>query len=505
MKKVQYLMKKFRGRLTDKEWYHQRFDGSPMFIFAIAEAETKKEVRKPEGTEADIRVCFFGNGKADWYLEMSDVKRGAKKIVDMAKKDPNISKKLLSAWKKDEKIFESYFLKEFPKINFKKLADHDLANAFLDAYYLFENRVTSSSIIDHYALGTDEFIANKLRQELKKSGQLKTSYKESQFTEIFSIATAPIHQSFINKDEIDLLKIILGKSKETLEDYQKRWYWSKNNYVTAQILDAGHFKKEIDTWKKSGKNLTRELKRIQATPGLNKQKKQRLFKKIKLSLHLKTLIKISEDFTWWQDERKRATYFNIDIGCKFLSEIGRRAGYTLDELKYAYPSEIKDVLFNKNPSRKELQKRFKGSGMIAVEGAFQIVMGEKIRELKKLVLGKKSHNDIRDFRGLSASTGKAVGPVKVVKSSTEIGKVKPGDILVAVMTRPDYIPAMKKAAAIVTNEGGITSHAAIISREFGIPCIIGTKIATEVLKDGEMVEVNANHGWVRKLNISKKK
>ncbi|MBI5230345.1 MAG: pyruvate, water dikinase [Candidatus Magasanikbacteria bacterium] len=60
-------------------------------------------------------------------------------------------------------------------------------------------------------------------------------------------------------------------------------------------------------------------------------------------------------------------------------------------------------------------------------------------------------------------------------------------------------PAMKKAAAIVTSEGGITSHAAIVSRELGIPSIIGTKIATEVLRDGDIVEVNANHGWVKKL------
>ena len=71
------------------------------------------------------------------------------------------------------------------------------------------------------------------------------------------------------------------------------------------------------------------------------------------------------------------------------------------------------------------------------------------------------------------------------------------------MTRPDYIIGIKKAAAIVTNEGGITCHAAIVSRELGIPCIIGTKIATEVFKDGDLVEVNANHGVVKKISVHK--
>jgi pyruvate, water dikinase len=65
------------------------------------------------------------------------------------------------------------------------------------------------------------------------------------------------------------------------------------------------------------------------------------------------------------------------------------------------------------------------------------------------------------------------------------------------MTSPDYVIGMKKAGAIVTDEGGITCHAAIVARELQIPCVIGTKNATKLLKDGQLVEVNANHGWVK--------
>ena len=75
--------------------------------------------------------------------------------------------------------------------------------------------------------------------------------------------------------------------------------------------------------------------------------------------------------------------------------------------------------------------------------------------------------------------------------------MKSGDIIVTTMTTPDYLMAMKMAAAIVTEEGGLTSHAAIIARELGIPCIIGTKIATQVFKNGDMVEVDAEKGVVR--------
>ena len=97
---------KLNKLIKGKKWYHQRFDGSPMFLFAVGEAETRQEVRKLKRTEADVRVCFFSHGKADWYLDMKDVNRGAKVIIERAKRDPKISTKLLKAWEKDEKIFE---------------------------------------------------------------------------------------------------------------------------------------------------------------------------------------------------------------------------------------------------------------------------------------------------------------------------------------------------------------------------------------------------------------
>jgi len=99
-----------------------------------------------------------------------------------------------------------------------------------------------------------------------------------------------------------------------------------------------------------------------------------------------------------------------------------------------------------------------------------------------------------------ASKGCIRGKVKVLSSYKDTDKVKKGEILVASMTTPDYILAMEKAAAFVTDEGGITCHAAIIAREFGVPCIVGTKIATKVLKDGDFVEVDGKSGIIKKIS-----
>lgn len=111
-------------------------------------------------------------------------------------------------------------------------------------------------------------------------------------------------------------------------------------------------------------------------------------------------------------------------------------------------------------------------------------------------------HDVKEIRGTSAMPGQVRGRVRLVRLESQAELVQEGEILVSSMTDPDMVPAMKKSAAIVTDEGGMLCHAAIISRELKKPCVIGTKIATQVLRDGDMVEVDATVGVVRKLNIN---
>ncbi|UCH42548.1 MAG: phosphoenolpyruvate synthase, partial [Dehalococcoidales bacterium] len=98
--------------------------------------------------------------------------------------------------------------------------------------------------------------------------------------------------------------------------------------------------------------------------------------------------------------------------------------------------------------------------------------------------------------GAPASPGIASGPVKLVPDASEIDKVKEGDILIAEMTTPDFVPAMKRAVAIVTDRGGRTAHAAIVSRELGIPCVVGTGQSMAILKDGQVITVDGTNGKV---------
>lgn len=107
--------------------------------------------------------------------------------------------------------------------------------------------------------------------------------------------------------------------------------------------------------------------------------------------------------------------------------------------------------------------------------------------------------------GAAASVGRATGPVKVIHSPKDIDKILEGDVLVTEMTSPDYVPAMRRASAIVTDTGGRTSHAAIVSRELGIPCVVGSGTATSALKTGQLVTVDGASGKVYKGKVAMEK
>ncbi len=143
----------------------------------------------------------------------------------------------------------------------------------------------------------------------------------------------------------------------------------------------------------------------------------------------------------------------------------------------------------------DIEWAISGNSLYIVQSRPVTTMKKKGGDAAKQKLGSVANAKII-VRGLGATTGASGGKVRIIGGPKEIGKVESGDILVAKMTSPDYVPAMRRASAIVTDEGGITSHAAIVSRELGIPCIVGTTNATSVLKDGMMVTVDADHGLV---------
>ena len=137
--------------------------------------------------------------------------------------------------------------------------------------------------------------------------------------------------------------------------------------------------------------------------------------------------------------------------------------------------------------------------LITKDGTINLEKDEEKKRALKMLLEKKEKLEGNSIKGQCAYPGKATGRIKRVDFKTDMKNFNKGDILLSRSTNPEIIMAMEKAAAIITDMGGISCHAAIVSREMKKPCIIGTKIATKVLKEGDLVEVDAEKGIVTVL------
>jgi len=184
-----------------------------------------------------------------------------------------------------------------------------------------------------------------------------------------------------------------------------------------------------------------------------------------------------------------------------VEEIGKRFGYTRDEIFHMVKDEIA-TLDQRLVSHKALSDRIREFVTVIIDRNVNYLWGDDCERYLRDIDSIVSSDMPSELAGTVAHKGCVSGTARVVKSVSDVAKVQRGDVLVAPMTFPSLIAAMERAAAFVTDEGGILCHAAIISREMDKPCIIGTKIATQVLKDGDLVEVDANEGVVRILERS---
>lgn len=148
------------------------------------------------------------------------------------------------------------------------------------------------------------------------------------------------------------------------------------------------------------------------------------------------------------------------------------------------------------PTKQSLVSRYRNSALYFSKGKREIVTGPKVHAIETAIEKKYTKGNV--LKGMPAYGGLVRAVARIIFNPRNAA-FKKGEILVTGMTRPEYLPLMKKAAGFVTDAGGILSHAAIVSREMKKPCIVGTEIATKFLKDGQLVELNATKGIVKVL------
>lgn len=249
----------------------------------------------------------------------------------------------------------------------------------------------------------------------------------------------------------------------------------------------------------SNEDVSEKLAHVKSLPAEREKRVQEVLAKLNADEQFKELVKTARMFVYLRTYRTDKISNSFANGFRLFEEIGRRCGISRREVIDCPPNEIVAMEF---PPSEKIIERAKAVITKGINGKVYFTDGKtaiKLKEKLESAVGndKAEENVEQELRGMAAFKGKVQGKAKIILDNTDLNKVERGDILVAAMTTPDFVPAMERAAGFVTNEGGILCHAAIIAREMKKPCITGTKIATKLIKDGDIIEVDAEQGIVR--------
>lgn len=404
-------------------------------------------------------------------------------------------KSLNAAYTSDRKKLEKYenqfetdgrnYLKTAQSIaraKLNKLPDKELCSLYKD----YQDKLFCYSVFAWTSFILNNFISEKAVQIIDK--YISTSHKEKERQEIIDALFKPPKRAAILA-----LQHQVGKSKGNLN--QKEFNRLYDKYKWLSCLDIHNKPWTKTEFRKHVKSLNQNQK------GKNPKSLVRISCELSISPKDMEYLTIANKFVYIKDARDDYRRQGVYLALPMFAEIAKRMGLKSDEITFLLEKEIIDFLSGKLQIDPEIIKKRKNGFVLYLDKSNKPVclQGNFVSSiLEKFHLNQRDNN-VQTVKGMVACKGKAKGKAAIVKGVKDLEKVKKGYILVAVTTHPDYVPAMRIASAIVTDEGGITSHAAIVSREFGIPCIVGTKNATRMLKNGDLVEVDAINGIVTKI------
>jgi phosphohistidine swiveling domain-containing protein len=388
--------------------------------------------------------------------------------------------------------------------------------------FVYQKYFNSKKVIqDYYQQGID--LTKKFEQEAvkwKKSSDLSATFEK--YKELFkevcwihSIVSWWAIEAWQNDYEKVLTKLIKKASAEEKQDQIMDCLckpWKETSLIEIQNkLSSGASVQELaqeyqflrswvavwynhldESWFKS-------IEKSQQTESMmSKEEAIALLKPNQEELEFIEIAPYIIFFKDWRDDVRRKFVYTWHF---IFDKIAEHYDLDFNDLGYLTTDEISLALKeNKFPLETISARKEKGCVVTCEENEVKIKVYDIIPENFLQIMERvEDTSTSQEIKGMVAHPGKVVGPVRIMSSYHDLKRVEPGDILVANTTHPNYLPAMQKAAAFVTNEGGVVSHAAIVAREMKKPCIVGTKIATKVLQDNDLVEVDADQGIVKKI------
>jgi phosphoenolpyruvate synthase/pyruvate phosphate dikinase len=447
-----------------------------------------------------------------WCYDSNDVLAEAKDFVTKVMASPSYLVEIFNQWREIEKEFY-HLLMRLDKIDFTNLSLLEMKELYHQFKELYTEEYSSPMICDQTSFYAEIKIVEKLK-EITKGDRDK-------LREYLSTLSLPVSEFFLSKEQYDLYTIILNfidKNKKEvfllsldelkrtidpldlkeIQEHAQKYHWIQNNYLNIEKLSVDFFINRIKEHMLDESKVKNYVDNYFSILEKNKEEKAALVEELDLDLELKTILKISDLHGYWQDLRKKANITANYYVKLFMEVASKKTNVSFNEISMLTVDEF-ELLLKKGKLDLDFVKERKGEHAVVYLADERVhYQGGQAKKLFEIMQNKENVDNIVDFRGTPVSTGKVVATARIILDPNN-DTLKEGEILITGMTRPEFVPLMKKAVAVVTNEGGMTRHAAIISRELGLPCIVGTKIATKAIKDGDIIEVNANHGVVKIL------
>ncbi|MBW2967138.1 hypothetical protein KY362_01490 [Candidatus Woesearchaeota archaeon] len=282
-----------------------------------------------------------------------------------------------------------------------------------------------------------------------------------------------------------------------LNAHVDRYCWIPSDYESA-AWDRQHFIGMLKQLLKGTSDPVRKLEALKTQPASLRKKKDRIIKELDLDQETVKLFEAVADAGYLLDYKKERFTLSHYHMRHWIEEAAKRLNISIRQLRYMTMDEVKAALVNNRIDTAELDERYNYCVVIVDENGAEFYYKDEAKEMFRL-FQPTVDGDKTEIQGTCAQAGTVRGYARVMLSSRDQSKMQDGEVLITTMTTPDFVPAMKKAKAIITDEGGITCHAAIVSRELGTPCVVGTKIATRFFRTGDLVEIHAASGIVRKM------
>lgn len=289
-------------------------------------------------------------------------------------------------------------------------------------------------------------------------------------------------------------KLSPQEMQHRLEEHAQKYAWLDMYIYDGEPFPKDYFERRLEEYRNG--DPERQLKEREA----EKERRKVIFQKTigaadpalrNLILDIRELLFLKSDRI---DMHTQATYLALPL----LREVAQRIGVQQPKMMDLSYEEIVQGLEMGKADLMGFNRRKEGLVMMLLDGKAYRFSGKEAIAIRTAI-PEQDYSHLSEVKGQMAYPGKVRGRAKVVESEFELDKVEKGDVLFSPMTNPNYTPIFRKVAAIITDEGGVLCHSAVISREMKIPCVMGVRIGTRVFKDGDMVEVDAEKGTVRKI------